>query len=273
MTKIEKEKIPWGEAIKVYIQGVVAAFATYSTLPMPHLDFSSAAISFTLAGFPWVGIVLGMLLSLLLVMCEALGFSALLSAVIFSLASALLTGAIHLDGLADCADAIYSRRGREEELRIMKDPHAGPMALIFLSLYLMTETALIAEWIARSRVHESQIWAQATMIIFLGLSRSLSGRMVLSSPKARPDGMARMVSDPAPEASILILDGLICLWAVLLLFTQSWRVILFALFAYVMYQAFRAFVMKRYQGITGDLAGLFLSLTELGFHFLLVLLV
>lgn len=273
MTKIEKEQFPWGEAIKAYLQGVVAAFATYSTLPMPHLDFSSAAISFTLAGFPWVGIALGLLLRLLMAMSEALGFSSLLTAALFTFASAILTGAIHLDGLADCADAIYSRRGREEELRIMKDPHAGPMAVIFLCLYLLTETVLIAEWIGRSRAHGTQGWAGFTMVVLLALSRSMSGRMVLSTDKARPDGMARMVSDPAPEGSLLILDGLICLWAVLLLFAQSWRVVIFALFAYTIYQLFRNFALQRYQGITGDLAGLFLSLTELGFHFLLVLMI
>jgi adenosylcobinamide-GDP ribazoletransferase len=52
-----------------------------------------------------------------------------------------LTGAIHLDGLADCADAFYSRRDRDAVLRILKDPRIGTMGGAAIGLSLLVRSA------------------------------------------------------------------------------------------------------------------------------------
>lgn len=39
----------------------------------------------------------------------------------------IVSGGIHLDGLVDTADALYSRRETEKKLEILKDPHVGPL--------------------------------------------------------------------------------------------------------------------------------------------------
>ncbi|MDL2269614.1 adenosylcobinamide-GDP ribazoletransferase, partial [Desulfosarcina sp. OttesenSCG-928-G17] len=57
---------------------------------------------------------------------------------------ALITGALHLDGLADMADGLYGRRDRETALSIMKDSRVGAMGLVTVVLLLMTKTAAIA---------------------------------------------------------------------------------------------------------------------------------
>ncbi len=55
--------------------------------------------------------------------------------------SLLVTGAIHLDGLADCADAFYGRRDRDAVLRILKDPRIGTMGGTAIGLSLLLRTA------------------------------------------------------------------------------------------------------------------------------------
>ncbi len=49
----------------------------------------------------------------------------------------VITGALHLDGLADVCDGWYGGRTPEERLRIMKDPHIGAMAAIGLNLHVL----------------------------------------------------------------------------------------------------------------------------------------
>ena len=48
----------------------------------------------------------------------------------------ILTGALHLDGLADCLDGLYGGTNQEERLRIMKDVHLGTMGVVGLILIL-----------------------------------------------------------------------------------------------------------------------------------------
>ncbi len=55
----------------------------------------------------------------------------------------LLTGALHLDGLADVCDGLYGGHSHEERLRIMKDPHLGTMAAVVLSVHLLLKFALL----------------------------------------------------------------------------------------------------------------------------------
>ncbi len=54
-----------------------------------------------------------------------------------------ISGALHMDGLADTADAFFSSRGRERMLEIMKDSSAGPMGVTAIVVVLLLKTALI----------------------------------------------------------------------------------------------------------------------------------
>lgn len=55
----------------------------------------------------------------------------------------LLTGALHLDGLADVCDGLYAGRTPDERLRIMKDPHLGTMAAVAITTHLILKFAMI----------------------------------------------------------------------------------------------------------------------------------
>jgi len=78
--------------------------------------------------FPVVGIILGAMLSAVDYMALYL-WSSPVAAVVDVLFLALVTGAFHLDGLGDTADGMFSHRGRERALEIMKDSRVGVMGL------------------------------------------------------------------------------------------------------------------------------------------------
>lgn len=76
--------------------------------------------------YPLVGLLIGMLLTTLAMAISAAGISDLLGAALVLAAWVVLTGGLHLDGLADSADAWSGGRGdRERTLAIMKDPYWG----------------------------------------------------------------------------------------------------------------------------------------------------
>jgi cobalamin 5'-phosphate synthase/cobalamin synthase len=113
-----------------------SALAFLTVIPIP--DFlKSRRENGMFPGYPAAGLVIGVLLA-----AAAAGavwlFPPAIAAVLIVGVSVLLTGAIHLDGLADCADAFYGRRDREAVLRILKDPRIGTMggAAIGFSLLL-----------------------------------------------------------------------------------------------------------------------------------------
>ena len=87
--------------------------------------------------FPLVGLILGLFLALLGYSASKL-FQPLTVAIILVTADILLTGGLHLDGFMDTCDGIYSGRGRDRILEIMKDSRVGSMgvlgALVLLGL-------------------------------------------------------------------------------------------------------------------------------------------
>jgi adenosylcobinamide-GDP ribazoletransferase len=97
----------------------------------------------TLISYPLIGLLVGG--CLVLAAIPLFGLLAPLPAAVFlTLLWALLTGGLHLDGVADSCDALFSSRTRERALEIMKDPHIGVMGVIGLFGVLGGKTTLLA---------------------------------------------------------------------------------------------------------------------------------
>ena len=90
--------------------------------------------------FPVVGIIIGVLLAIV----DAIA-SQLWALPVVALADLVflvcVTGAFHLDGLGDAADGMFSHRGRERALEIMKDSRTGMMGLVAVVLGLALKLA------------------------------------------------------------------------------------------------------------------------------------
>ncbi|WP_020586557.1 adenosylcobinamide-GDP ribazoletransferase [Desulfobacter curvatus] len=90
--------------------------------------------------FPVVGLIIGALL----VITDSLAsmvWAAPAAALVDLIFLVAVTGAFHLDGLGDTADGIFSHRGRERALEIMKDSRTGMMGLVAVVLGLAAKFA------------------------------------------------------------------------------------------------------------------------------------
>ncbi|MGP0628530.1 adenosylcobinamide-GDP ribazoletransferase [Nitrospina sp. 32_T5] len=116
-----------------------SALSFLSILPGPSRHAFDTRMVFY---FPWVGLLLGGMLVAVDTVSSLL-FPSFLRAVVDVAFLAIVTGALHLDGLADSADGLFSHRSREESLAIMKDPRIGVMGAVALVLCLGLKVAAL----------------------------------------------------------------------------------------------------------------------------------
>ena len=181
-----------------------------------------------------------------------LGAPLLLHAALLLTVWVLLSGALHLDGLADSADAWLGGFGdRERTLTIMKDPRSGPMAVVTLVLVLLLKFAALLALIEQQH-------ALALIIVPL-LGRSALLGLFLTTPYVRAGGLGQALADHLPRSAgkqVLAVSGLACVLIAGL--SGFFAVVLaVALFAWL-----RRIMLRRLGGTTGDTAGALLELLE-----------
>ena len=233
----------------VVLETVCVAFAMFSALPVPHVDWNERNMRYAMAAFPLVGAVIGALWCV----CGLLPLPDMLKAAGFCLIPVAATGGIHLDGFADTSDALSSYGDREKKLAILKDPHCGAFAVIRLCGYLVLYFALCACLRFTPRV--GAVWTLA-----LVLERALSGYAVATFPMAKNTGLAHTFATAADKrrVQIVLLAVSVCVGAGMALLGGG----LLALAALAVLWRYRAVAAKQFGGITGDLAG-FLQRAEL----------
>lgn len=199
--------------------------------------------------YPLVGLLIG---SLLWLLDMALGSSAApLKAALLLAAWVALTGALHLDGLADSADAWLGGFGdRERTLAIMKDPRSGPAAVVVLVLLLLLK--FVALWVLLADGGE------LALLLAPVLGRSAVLGLFLGTPYVRQGGLGQGLAEHLPRGQVtgaLIAAVLLCL----VLVGTGWLALLVA--GCVGWLARRA-MCRRIGGTTGDTAGALLELVE-----------
>jgi len=198
--------------------------------------------------YPLVGGLFGLLLWLASLLLQ--GTPAPLHAALLLTVWVLLSGALHLDGLADSADAWLGGFGdRERTLQIMKDPRSGPIAVVTLVLVLLLK--FCALWV----LVEQGIGAQLLLAPLIGRAAMLG--LFLCTPYVRPGGLGQALAEHLPRCAagwVLLGSGLFSL------VLGGWVVVL----ALAMFAWLRHLICRRLGGTTGDTAGALLELLELG---------
>lgn len=205
----------------------------------------------SLLWYPLVGLLLGGVLALAAL---ALGGVATPLAAALLLALWLLaSGGLHLDGLADTADAWVGGYGdRERTLAIMKDPCCGPIAVITLVALLLLKFAALWTLLAAGQ------WAALLLAPLLGRSALLL--LLLGTPYVRAGGLGSAMAAHVPTRAgwrVQLATGLACLLA-------GWPGVLALGVALGLFALCRRALLRRIGGTTGDTAGAVLELIECG---------
>ena len=170
------------------LRTVGMAFALYSRIPMPPLDWESESRKYTLYAFPLVGIAVGVCELLWLWMSQVLDLHTALTGAVLTALPIWVTGGIHLDGFCDVCDARASHQSRARKLEILKDSNVGAFAVIHCVLLLLLTFGL---W-CQLNLGDSEMWG--ALVLLPVFSRCLSAFGALSLPNARGSGMLASVT-------------------------------------------------------------------------------
>ncbi len=216
----------------------------FSEAPEPE------AIGRSLCHYPLVGLLIGLLPA-------AIGWllgdaPANLSAAVALAAWVAITGALHLDGLADSADGAIGGLGdRDKTLAIMKDARSGPMAVVVLALVLLTKHA------ALSRLIENDAFASIVLAPVLG--RTALILLFLTTPYVRDSGLGSPLANHLPKRACAIVAALTPLFILLFYRGEATRVLVIIT---VCFFTLRHFMLQRIGGATGDTAGASVEIIE-----------
>ncbi len=244
---------------------IAVAVSMYSAVPMPQFQWSEKNMRYAMVAFPLVGALCGIGLLLWYYLCSFLNFGCLLQGAGLVLVPVLITGGIHLDGFCDTTDAIASHADRERKLEIMKDSHAGAFAIIGVVAYLLFYVAVSSELVLTLQT----VGALALIHVY---SRCLSGFSVATVDAAKKSGLVYAFQDGAARSRVAVVLGCyLVVLAILFLWLMGISGLIPLGTGLLMFLIYVAYSKHTFGGITGDLAGWFLSLAELLMVFSLVL--
>lgn len=199
--------------------------------------------------YPLVGLLIGAVLLLAQYLLD--GVPTLLQAALLLSIWVAITGGLHLDGLADSADAWAGGFGdKQRTLEIMKDPRSGPIAVVVLLLLLLLKFAALVALLDAG--------ASSALLLAPLLARSVLPLLFLTTPYVRKGGLGQALSTHLPrQQSLWLLAAVVA--SVLIFIPGAW---LAALTAGVVFVLCRWLMLKRLGGTTGDTAGALLETVE-----------
>ncbi len=238
------------------INSCIIAFAMYSKIPMPNVEWTSKNKKYIICFFPFVGIVIGAIAFGWFYICQKFEIGSILFSTIMAVIPLIITGGIHIDGYMDTMDALHSYKDREEKLNILKDPHIGAFSVITLVGYYLIYVGCLSE------LHSGN----AIKVLAIGyiLSRVLSGLGVVYFPAAKKSGMLYDFSSSAHKTVVrvvLIIMFIGC--SGLMLWVDLYMGLAVIVGSILMFIYYRYKSVKEFGGITGDLSGWFLTIVEL----------
>ena len=129
--------------LKTYLNGFLLNLRFLTRIPVPvKVEYDDRAFAAGSAFAPIIGLLIGLIMVGVYLVCAPLDKRAL--AVFLAMAAGIaVTGGLHLDGLADTFDGLFSYRDKERVLAIMKDSRLGTSGAIALFLVLMLKYLLL----------------------------------------------------------------------------------------------------------------------------------
>lgn len=229
-------------------------------IPLPvKIKFDEKKFGKSMVLSPVAGLIIGIILGFVYYFARMTEKN-IFAAVIVVAAEIIITGGLHLDGLADTFDGIFSNRPKDKILEIMKDSRIGTNGTIALILVILCKTALLISI------------SSMNLFYYLFALPAISRMNILwaagTSEYAAKDGMGKSVVQSTGSREIIIATVITCAISAIFL---RWAAFLAVPAAIAFSYLFCAYVKKKIGGITGDILGAVIELTEIVVLFVLFL--
>ena len=229
-------------------------------IPLPvNIKFDEKKFAKSMILSPVTGLLIGLILGGVYYLAQMTG-KQFFAVVMVVIAEVFITGGLHLDGLADTFDGIFSNRPKNKILAIMKDSRIGTNGTIALILVILCKTALLFS-------------INNVCIVFYLFALPAVSRMNIvwtagTSDGAGKDGMGKSVVKYTGVKEIITATLIACVISAVFL---KWAAFAVVPIAIVFALLFCAYVKRKIGGITGDIIGTVIELTEIVVLFVLFL--
>ena len=229
---------------------IVLSFISIIPVPKKFIPvWNSQSLRYFCVMLPVAGILFSFLWFMFwFMLCRLIMLSDIFRGFMMTVFSLSLTGGLHMDGLMDTCDAIFSRRDRETRLKILSDTHAGSFAVMGCVIIFMARTLLFSELLS-SHTHI------LTLSFIPAYSRLGMSLLLVNLPFAKDSGLAVMLGSSRNKRDNISLVIMLLSFTV---FTSKVVPVIMILFAIM----WAKLCMKIFGGITGDLLGAFVELSE-----------
>ena len=225
----------------------------FSVIPLPASFWNDGSMEYVIPFFPLVGAMIG-----------ALWYAAarflrggLIAAAFIALVPFLLSGFIHTDGFMDTADAVFSRRGKEEMLRILKDPSVGAFAAVSLAVLLLLSFCAAAD------IMRADTGPPPSYIFLPVVSRCVGGYALLASKTISETGFAasfKAGTGKGHKAALILFAAAAFVSSAVAGGAAGVAVLAAAVISGALTAAY---LNRRFGGMSGDLCGAAVTVSEL----------
>ena len=270
------------------MKGFLLLLSFMTRIPMPKTEYDEEKLGKSMKYFPAVGIIVGFILLFFCIIfnfiLKNISYSAALPLMIIVviLTDLITTGGLHLDGLADTFDGIFSYRSKHKMLEIMKDSRLGSNGALALILYFLIKFVLLY-----SLLMEDQGETVFAVLTYPVVARLCSVISCASAPYARGSGMGKTFVDNTKASGVIIASLITVVYSSAMLFyminsslslelpldfvmtrlgINLLIIAILGLFAF----SFSKLIERKIGGITGDTLGALLEISSLVYLFLII---
>jgi len=233
------------------IKPLLIALQFLTRLPVPDAGkVTDQQIGQSLLSYPVVGLIIGGLLALAAWVTE--GSPDSVRAALLLIIWTLITGALHIDGLADSADAWVGGYGdKEKTMAIMKDPYVGPAGVTIILLVLIAKYASLEVLLSQANY--------VALVLVPMLARVMMPLLLLTTDYVRKNGLGSALASHHPKC---ISQWIIFSCALLTITVAGSSGVWLLAALTIVFLYLRRIMIQRIEGATGDSMGAMLELSE-----------
>lgn len=234
------------------------ALMLLTRLPAGNLDSNVPKLASAVWFFPIIGIPIGLLVGLTYIGTYNLGVSPILASILAFCIGILVTGAMHEDGLADCADGFGGGQNKQTKLTIMRDSRIGSFGVLALIFIIFTRIVSLSNL----PPHQEVLFA---VIALAMISRLVMVCSLFFLTPARDEGLGKDAGEPSITslvAAAFICVPIVFLCGLYMVACLTIMILIAVLFGWL--------VKSQIGGQTGDTCGAAQLITETAGYILLV---
>ncbi|TQR18061.1 adenosylcobinamide-GDP ribazoletransferase [Psychrobacillus soli] len=247
------------------MNSLLLALQFFTIIPVhKNLPMERRSITGMYSMFPFLGALLGAVACLLLYF----NWSPLMTGFSIVLLGILLSGGLHMDGFIDTSDAFFSYKDRLKRFDILDDPRVGAFGVMAVVLLIVGKVIIVSEVLAV----ESFQWIFILLIPYF--SRITLATLFSLTNSAKTSGLAYFFKQKMNGNVVLIVAACHFLIGVAVVGWQTdWLIaVTFAVVLFGFICLFRGWILRNFGGVTGDLLGASVEVSEVVLWLTLLLL-